>query len=419
MGEFTKYNVILSGAVMPNEDRNNVIQDLCQLFHSKPSYMEKLLAGTEVALKKEYSRPEAEKICRAIRTAGAECKMVAIEEQRLEVVDDNSSLSGLSITEFVVNCPSCNKDCDSTADSCHHCGYQFGREEDSQFSFSVHEYGEGAIKLPEIDEAPLEMAHMGSMKKFIGPNAAYYEKKFPLFNSVKHPKFRLSWHWPALFVFFYWALYRKLWAYAAINLAGIALLFAFTQPSPLWLVYSLVWPAAANFLYFIHVARHVRSVPEGISQYEKEDLLERKGGVSKAAVAGGVIAIFVLSVAARTLLLNMYEERFGYASNPNQQMRGDGTVLNVEQVSDKKIARTSSALIVLANALKVVVAGGNEKIIESTIENLVFRSENEEILDAWEKPILISKKDRTVVLLSGGPDGKPRNLDDIIQIVPY
>ncbi len=418
MNEFTKYNVILSGKVMPNEDRASVINDLCELFHSTPSYMEKLLSGEEVALKKEYTVTEAERVCKAVRAAGAECKMVAVQAQPLEVVEDEVP-SELSVTEFVVSCPSCSRDCDSKEDNCPHCGFILTREGDSQFSFSVTDHGYEGEGLREIDATPLEMAHMSSMKRFIGPNADYYARKFPLFNSVRHPKFRLSWHWPALFVFFYWALYRKLWVAAGINLAGIVLLFVFPALSAIGLIYVLIWPAIANYIYFLHVSKHVRESPEHLSQPEKDERLAGIGGTSKAAVVGGILVIFILSLAARTLLLNAYEDKYGYGANPNQQIRGDGTVLNIESISDAKIARTSSALIVLSNALKVVIAGGNQTVVEKTIENLVFRSENEEIRDAWDVPILIQRSERTVELLSAGPDRRHRTLDDIKQIIPF
>jgi len=418
MSEFTKYNVILSGSVMPNEDRASVIKDLCDLFHSTPTYMEKLLSGEEVALKKEYSLAEAERVCKAVRSAGAECKMVAVQEKPLEVVDD-AQPSELSITEFVVSCPSCSRDCDSKEDCCPHCGYVLTKDGDSQFSFSITDHGYEGEGLRETEAAPLEMAHLSAIKRFVGPNADYYARKFPLFNSVRHPKFRLSWHWPSLFVFFFWALYRKLWLAAAINLAGIVLLFVFPQLSPFGLVYLLIWPAIANYIYFLHVSKHVKESPEHLSQHEKEERLARIGGTSKAAVIGGVLVVFILSLAARSLLLSSYEDKYGYGANPNQQIRGDGTVLDLDSISDSKIARTSSALIVLSNALKVVIVGGNQTVIDKTIENLAFRSENEEIRDAWDVPILIERKDRTVVLLSAGPDGRLHSLDDIKQIVPF
>ena len=422
MGEFTKYRVVLTGSVMPNENREKVIQDLSELFHSKPSYMEKLLSGQEVPLKREYPAGEAQTVCKAVRAAGAECKVVAIEEQKLEVIDDPDSLvEGLSVAEFIISCPSCLKDMDRALSSCPHCGYEITHAGggDSEFSYSVHDYGQA--ELPTYDDEPLEMAHMASMKRFVGPNAEYYEKKFPLFNSVKHPRFRLSWHWPALFgvVFFFWALYRKQWILAAVNYVGTGLLVYYTTPSPLWLAWILFWPVTANYFYFLHVARHIRKMDDDMSKEEKEAYLDAKGGTSKLAMAAGIVFIFAISIAFNSILLSIYENRFGDGSTANQQLRGDGTILVNTGAKNSKLSKTSSALIVLSNALKVVIASGNETVINTTIDRLIQSAENEEIRDAWGNNISIERDKHRVVLLSPGPDGKSKTDDDILQMVLF
>ncbi len=75
MAEPRKYRVVLSGAVLPEKPRAEVLDNLAALFHSRRATMEKLLRGQPVALTKEYSRDQAGEICRAIREAGAECAM--------------------------------------------------------------------------------------------------------------------------------------------------------------------------------------------------------------------------------------------------------------------------------------------------------------------------------------------------------
>ena len=69
------YRVIVSGVVRPEKSRAEVIEQLALLFHSRPETMEKLLQGRAVPLTRPYQRAQAEKICRAIHAAGAECRM--------------------------------------------------------------------------------------------------------------------------------------------------------------------------------------------------------------------------------------------------------------------------------------------------------------------------------------------------------
>ena len=430
MEEFTKYKVVLSGETLPDHDREQVIRELCELFHSRPSRMERLLKGKEVHLKKEYTRTEAEKICRAVRAAGSGVKMVPIQQQALEVLDDEySTLSGLSLNEGSagIPCPGCHQECDPDWESCHHCGQVLVRKEaDSGFSFGVDDGASTFTELPKDETTPRDPARPSSksyLARFLGPNADHYLGKFKPMGSVRNPKFRFSWHWPALFVFFFWALYRKMWLWAGVNYVCTLLLVIFTTPSPLWLGFSLIWPLSANYLYYRHAAGQVKKARAIEDDEASQQYLLKKGGVSKLAMWIGIGVTFVASMITSnmmaTQLLKAYNEQFGGESGLAVQMRGDGSVLNKTGAANSELARTSKSLNVIATGLKVVVGSGNEELINKTIENLVLKSENEEIRDAWGYPIRVERQAGRVVISSPGPDGYELSDDDVIQTVDY
>ncbi|MGI9319206.1 MAG: DUF2628 domain-containing protein [bacterium] len=424
MEEFTKYKVVLSGDTLPDQDREQVIRELCELFHSRPSRMERLVSGKEVHLKKEYTRSEAEKIVRAIREAGAGVKMIPIQQQALEVLDDDySTLSGFTLTEHEsgVPCPNCHQDCNPDWESCQHCGHALVRKEaDSGFSFGVDDQSSTFTEAPKEDTKHSTKSYL---VRFVGPNADYYLEKFAQMGNPRNPKFRLSWHWPALFAFFFWSLYRKMWAWAAINYACTLLLVIFTTPSPWWLGFSLIWPLSANYLYYRHVASHVRKVRSSNIEDDREEYLSSKGGVSKWALWIGIAVTFALSIITSnmiaTRLLSTYTEQFGDGSGAPIQMRGDGSVLTLNSDEGSELARTSKTLNVMATGLKVVIGSGNEDLITRTLDNLVLKSDNEEVWDAWDNPIVIERAAGRVVILSPGPDGTVQTDDDIIQTVDY
>ena len=413
MVEFTKYKVILNGTVLPNQDREETIRSLCDLFHSRPSYIEKLLTGKEISLKKEYSKSEAEKVCLAIRTAGAQCKLVAIKQQELAVLDDDfSTLSGLSLSGFGGDmvCPSCQQEVDSNWEKCEYCGYTFVRKEaDSGFSFGTLDESRLSSEKPENDDR-VPMPHRADIVRFIGPNADYYVDKFEEMGSYRSPRFKWSWHWPAFFAFLLWALYRKMWAVAGLNLVGNILLGLLTNSGILWIGFALIWPLCANYLYYRHVGNHIKRLDPEQSSEEKADYLTRAGGVSRVALLGGFGLLFVLTLISgqliATRMLDTYYEEHGVGAGAADQLRGDGSIL--QDVGDKnsKLARTSKALNVLANGLRVVIAAGNAEVIDNTLASLISKSENEEIKDAWGNAIVITKDSVRVVLLSPGPDGK-------------
>lgn len=428
-GELTKYKVVMYGTTLPNHDREAVIRELCELFHSRPSTMEKLLAGNEVPLKKEYPRDRAEKICRAIRNAGAQCKMVPVKEHELAVVeDDYSYLSGLSMNDHdhAIICAGCGRECDSDWDSCQYCGYNFvRREQDSGFSFGTQD----ADDVPPPESEPEPVLRTSTRKQvigFIGPNADHYAQQFSRFGTIRNPKFQLSWHWPAFFFFFFWALYRKMWLWAAVNVVG-ALFLVFLVPQTLvWMAYSLLWPLCANYLYFRHIIHHFRVARARFSGEEREMYLAGKGGVSRNALWIGLVASFALSAYSSNMmvshLMTRYEEQFGgpVGGAPHlEQMRGDGSVMEAVGDEDSELAQVSKMLNTMATRLKLVVAAGNEDLVRQTIDGLISNSENEEIVDPWGNPIEVDRESNRVVFLSPGPDGRPKTDDDVLQMVDY
>ncbi len=421
MAQLTKYKVVLNGTVMPNEDREKVIRELCELFHSKPSYMEKLVDGREIALKKEYDRNEAENICRAIRDAGAQCKLQPVKHPKLAIVEEDFSSLSINEQSSGMFCPSCNRQVEGNWQSCEFCGHSFARKEgDSGFSYTVSSESES---IPELDDGKVKQPRKTEVARFIGPNAHFYLEKFESMGSVKHPKFAVSWHWPAFFVFFFWALYRKMWFWAAINQISAIVLMVLTRPSPLWLIFVFIWPMCANYLYFRHTARHVNWLKPNETAEEKNNFLVIKGGVSKPALWAGLILTFAISMFASnmiaTQLLDLYSKRHPGIQGESSQMRGDGSVLVNEGGPNSKLGKTSLALNTLATSLKVVIGTGNEAVINGTIASLIEKSENEEIRDAWGHPVVVEQESGRIVFVSPGRDGIEKTPDDILQAVVY
>jgi hypothetical protein len=318
-------------------------------------------------------------------------------------------------------CPNCERQCDSEWESCQYCGHTFvRREQDSQFSFGVDD-----------DTPPENLAEKVKPKysikeavmRFVGPNADHYERWFSRMGSVRSPTFRIGWHWPAFFAFFFWALYRKMWALAAINLVGALFLMLLTPPSWLWMMYSLLWPLTAHYLYYRHIGGHIRKV-RSLSREDRSQYLAEKGGVSRAAMWIGIAVSIGASTFTSNIMMNelmgRYEEMFGSLPGEQpylEQMRGDGSVLESVGDPDSSLAVTSRVLSTLANGIKMIVAAGNDELIENTINGLIEKSENEEIRDAWGSPVEVKHESNRLVFLSPGPDGRAKTDDDILHMV--
>ena len=438
MGELGKYKVVLDGTTLPNEDREQVIHALCELFHSHPPTMEKLLSGREVSLKKEYPRDEAEKICHAIRKAGAGCRVVPVREPEFpdahgdEGWDDTRPAgSGVKDRGHPVVCPGCQQQCDSEWVICLYCGYSFVQSESG--GGLLWENEEGGPEEPPGDSAESDGSERDpdaftrvELARYIGPNAEYYAAQFSRMGTVHQPRFRLSWNWPAFFFFFFWALYRKMWLWAGLHLAGAMILVFVTSVSAVWVIYSLLWPAAANYLYFRRFGHHMGLAQLHYKGEERLQYLSRQGGVSKNAFWIGLAASFGLSAFSSNMMMNhlvgQYEERFGSLSGGAshlEQVRGDGTALESVGEPASPLARTSQVLSTMATGLKVVIAAGNDQLVQETLNGLVAKLDDRGIVDAWGNPIVVDREPDNVVFISPGPDGHAGTNDDILHKVNY
>jgi hypothetical protein len=123
-------------------------------------------------------------------------------------------------------------------------------------------------------------------KLFIGENADTYLPKFALFNLGGSDNCKMTWHWPAFFVSFWWTIYRKLyiWTFLLFALCCIPYISFFA-----W----VIWPIVANYAYYKHAKNKILEMklmyPDRVTQQE---MIKKAGGTNGTAVAV-IIGIFV------------------------------------------------------------------------------------------------------------------------------
>ncbi len=380
MASLSKYRVILSGNIMPEYDRREVVQGLANLFNSRTSTMENLLKGNSVSLKKQYDKDQAEIICKNIRNVGAQCSIEEIYE-----------------TEITT---------ESTADE----------------TSASDEEPRQSNKNPQSIKEKLQIL----LIRFVKSNTDYYRQQFSKFGNPLKPAFKITWHWPAFFYFFFWALYRKMWRWAIIHALGGVGLMLWVSPGFVYLVWVFIWPLLANYLYFRVAATAVNQVMED-PQAEQHYL--DKGGVSKRAVWGGIliamVSVMLVSHYATTRFLAEYGEQIkDVLPGSGTQIRGDGSIL--KDVADKsRLARTSLILSSLATSFKILLLTDNARHTQSTqtqpvISIFIERLNAGGINDGWGSEIRIEEQVDRYVLISAGPDQIFKTDDDVLQpiIIP-
>ena len=431
-----KYRVILSGNLLPEKSRAEVIDKLALLFHSRLETASKLLQGKAVPMTKEYPRDQAEKICRAIRAAGAECRMEEIgapaaptptPPDAAAVEDDSATRRRTEAGE------------DETADADEEESVADADEEESAAAADEDEptadadedESDAEDETADADEdepATAEEKHAGATGResallgFVAVNTDYYGRQFAKFGDAERSSFALSWHWPAFFVFFFWAVYRKLWLWAGVNLAGGVVLALTVKPGFVYLAWALFWPLTANYLYFRHARNRVFQNAPGV---DGDGEPAPGGGVSRAAVWLGMVVMFLFSAGLNDLItekmLAQYSERVGNAlPDPGSRQRGDGSAIDDLTTLAPKVAETVAMLGVLTTGFKLAASAKGLEDSQQALSAFGRAIEEKGVKDAWGKRIVL-RQDATgqVVLRSAGPDGRFDNGDDVLQYIRF
>ena len=384
-----KYRVIISGNVMPEFDHQQVAEGLADLFRSQISTMEHLLKGIATPLKKHYDKEQAQIICANIRKVGAQC-----------TIEEVASVAAESGIKNEIN------DSDTTTSStAPSAGYADNSRQSSNSK------------------------HQTLLMQFVNNNTDYYQHQFSKFvigdgsrydKETTRSAFKITWHWPAFFCFFFWALYRKMWLWAAINMIGGVWLMLWISSAVVSLCWLLAWPVLANYLYFLMANTAAERAMENpqIAQHYVD-----KGGVSKAAVWGGIIVVLISTILVSNYVTTRFMDKYGeqiqdVLPGSGSQIRGTGLSFEVVD-SESKLARTSLILSALATSLKILLLRDNEQAqptqTQLVIETFINHLNADYISDGWGGKIRVEQQVDRYALISAGPDQVFKTADDVIQ----
>ncbi len=414
MDVLSKFRVVLSGRVVAGHQRQDVVNSLARLFRSSAIKIERLLSTEQTTLKKEYSKSEAEKICKAIRDAGAECRLQEVPKMHLELVEDQLEPEKPVDDTMWISCRRCNSRQQDGREQCINCGEPLSIMADHQPSETspIHDRHQSSDRVSSNKER-LNQA----MMRFVGPNADLYAARFSAFGSILNPSYSLTWHWPALLVFFFWALYRKMWVLAAINLIGQFALMYFLVPTIPSIIWALAWPLSANYLYFRHVRARVMEMDD---DQIADSGVPVNGGVSQAAVFIGIAIVLVSNLLfGQAMLTRIVGDQIGdldaIMPGGSSQYRGDGSMLTPDGLANPKVTRTLLTMSTQTMAIKLTAVAFNQGDDEQVLEMINGHLKRTSSKDAWGTPLTIDNQQNNLVLVSAGPDRVYNTEDDLLQ----
>lgn len=136
----------------------------------------------------------------------------------------------------------------------------------------------------------------GEYQAFIGPEQHKYLPRFKMFDELAG-NFKATWNWSAFFFTFWWLLYRKLYAYAA-------LVFVLSFVPYLNFAVMIGSGVAGYYLYYRKARESIGRLKEAFPGVDVTPRCAALGGVHRFVIWLGILvsALFLLSALSLGLL---------------------------------------------------------------------------------------------------------------------
>lgn len=277
------HQIILSGKTAAGVSIDQAIQVLGRLFKREPERLRALFAGKSWTIPGKLTQQQAESLHAYLNKAGIPCeirrpapqpdpKSLPVPAFELEDTGDEP-VAESAPEQLAFSCPKCNTQ-QERGESCVACGLVFDK-------YFAREAGAGLNA--DDEEAETAPDEQELLETFVGDKGLVY---MPRFDAISNGA-KMTWHWPAFFVPFYWALYRKMWFISAV--AFITQLF--------WPISNIVFGLIANQLYYQHARGWVGRLSRKFRGQVLLGKLEASGGTSRLPVLVAVAATILLYVA--------------------------------------------------------------------------------------------------------------------------
>ncbi|GMR06405.1 MAG: hypothetical protein BMS9Abin25_0998 [Gammaproteobacteria bacterium] len=291
-----QYRLVFPGNILPGTDFDEVVFDLARLLKTSSDSAKKLVSGKKMHVKLTFTYEKADRLRAQVLQLGVECE--------LEPVDDSISTSKPGKSKRKKPFPEPENFAMQSAKSDQTSNQEKSYSEtmaEFQKHASAHRMEKtGKVELDELaislntergqdknqDEKSASLKIIRRRQAlFVGENIDDYLAKFEKFQQGGIPHFVFTWHWPAFFVPFFWAIYRKLWGWSIIMF--ISLIF-------LPLLSNILWGTVANYIYYRHSMLKIKTIRKRHSSDKIDEKLSESGGTSKLALSAALLVTLLL-----------------------------------------------------------------------------------------------------------------------------
>ncbi len=292
-------------------------------------------------------------------------------------------------------CPQCGNAVEAVARFCSKCSSKLPQEipgvRAHDTESSIDDRGMDSKEL-DMQSTDVEVGTDDVYKAILGPrNQGAYLRHFSRFDS--DGKTSTSWHWPALFVTFYWLLYRKMWlnalAYFLLPFIAIVLLAIGASAgmseniivglSVLFL--AIIWllpPIYANAIYYRHCKKIIQKKARSPS-YDLPGLLE---GLSSKGGTGNVVLIMAFVFASigltSAIAIPKYQEYVAFSRDRLSDAESAGAIVS-EPVANHSSYQQIPGSVNMYDETRLTTSDQLERgpVVMQTMDEVIDPSEDE------------------------------------------
>jgi hypothetical protein len=292
-----QYRLVFPGNILPGSDLDEVVFDLARLLKTSPDSAIKLVSGKRRHVKRTFAFEKADQLRAQVLELGVECELESYDPAAGSSKSKKHKRKKSFPKPESVAMQAANPDEELDEKSAEEKSYSETMAEFQRHTIANRQQktvkvdlDDGAISFisdknqNKADQKSTSLERMRQrLAQFVGLNVHVYLPKFDKFQKDGNPHFVFTWHWPAFFVPFFWAIYRKLWGWSVVMF--ISTIF--------WPVSNIFWGTVANYIYYRHSLRKIKNIRKSSPENIDEEL-QKSGGTSNMAIAAALLVVLIL-----------------------------------------------------------------------------------------------------------------------------